>query len=58
MIPARKLYNFPDKNLDRQVYEIVHNLNALLVTDPMTGINYLLTVSVSGGVPQLVLTQQ
>lgn len=55
---ARKLYNFADKNLDRQVIELVQGLNNLLVPDITTGKKYLLTVEVSGGVPQLVLVEQ
>jgi len=55
---ARKLYNFPDRNLDRQIVELVHNMNAPLVQDLTTGIWYYLTVEVTGGVPQLVLTEQ
>ncbi len=56
--PARKLYNFPDKNIDRQIVELVQSLKSLVVPDLSTGKWYLLTVEVSGGVPQLVLTEQ
>ena len=56
--PARKLYNFPDKNIDRQVIELVQNMNNIVVPDLTTGLFYLLTVEVTGGVPQLVLIEQ
>jgi hypothetical protein len=62
---ARKLYTFPDKNLDRQVIELVLAINSIaptptsgiIVPDLTTGLTYALTVEIHAGVAQLVMTQ-
>ena len=33
---ARKLYNFPDPNIDRQVVELVQSINALAIKMPLS----------------------
>jgi hypothetical protein len=62
---VRKLYNFPDPNLDRQIVELVMGQNALsasvgpivLLPDLSSGKVYGLTVQFDGATPQLVLNE-